>query len=61
MKFTYNGTDERVFPSLSIVVKPGDSFEAADDFSAANVSAVKVAPVAAPAAPVADPTPTVGE
>jgi len=54
MKFTYNGTDERVFPSLSIVVKPGDSFEAPDDFSAANVSAEK-------ATPVTDPTPTVGE
>jgi hypothetical protein len=54
MKFTYKGTDERVFPSLSIVVNPGDSFDAPDDFSAANISAVK-------AAPVADPTPTVGE
>ena len=64
MKFTYNGTDERVFPSLSFVVKPGDSFEAPDDFSAANVSAEKATPVAepaAPVAPVADPTPTVGE
>jgi hypothetical protein len=60
MKFTYNGTDERVFPSLSIVVKPGDSFEAPDDFSAANVSAEKATPVADPA-PVTDPTPTVGE
>jgi hypothetical protein len=54
MKFTYNGTDERVFPSLAIVVQPGDSFEAPDDFSAANVSAPK-------ATPVKDPTPTVGE
>jgi hypothetical protein len=54
MKFTYNGTDERVFPSLSIVVQPGDSFEAPDDFSAANVSAPK-------SKPVKDPTPTVGE
>jgi len=52
MKFTYNGTDERVFPSLSIVVQPGDSFDAPDDFSAANVLAPKAAP---------DPTPTVGE
>ena len=52
MKFTYNGTDERVFPSLSIVVQPGDSFDAPDDFSAANVLSPKAAP---------DPTPTVGE
>jgi hypothetical protein len=54
MKFTYNGTDERVFPSLSIVVQPGDSFDAPNDFSATNVSALK-------ATPAIDPTPTVGE
>ena len=52
MKFTYKGTDERVFPSLAIVVQPGDSFDAPDDFSAANVSAPKVTP---------DPTQTVGD
>jgi hypothetical protein len=57
MKFTYNGTDERTFPTLALVVKPGDSFEAPDDFSMANVSAAKATPVT----PVADPTPTVGE
>jgi hypothetical protein len=54
MKFTYNGTDERTFPTLALVVKPGDSFEAPDDFSMANVSAAK-------AVPAIDPTPTVGE
>ena len=37
-KFTYTGSDERVFPSISIIVEPGDTFEAPDDFSAANVS-----------------------
>jgi hypothetical protein len=36
--FTYTGSDERVFPSISVVVQPGDTFEAPDDFSAANVS-----------------------
>ena len=52
MQFTYNGSDERVFPSIAVTVQPGDTFEAPDDFSAANVLAPKAAP---------DPTPTVGE
>jgi hypothetical protein len=38
MKFTYNGSDERIFPSIAVTVQPGDTFEAPDDFSAANVS-----------------------
>jgi hypothetical protein len=50
-KFTYNGSDERVFPSISVIVEPGDTFEAPDDFSAFNVSPVKET----------KPTPTVGE
>jgi hypothetical protein len=37
MKYTYNGTDERVFPSLGLVVKPGEEFEAPDNFVAADV------------------------
>lgn len=36
--FTYNGEDERTFPALGITVKPGDTFDAPEDFSAANVS-----------------------
>jgi hypothetical protein len=38
MKYIYNGTDERVFPSLGVVVKPGEEFEAPDNFVAANVT-----------------------
>jgi len=38
MQFTYNGSDERVFPSIAVTVQPGDTFEAPEDFSAANVS-----------------------
>lgn len=38
MKFTYTGSDERIIPSLSIVVKAGDTFDAPDDFSAADVA-----------------------
>jgi hypothetical protein len=37
MKYRYTGTDERVFPSLGLVVKPGDEFDAPENFSAANV------------------------
>jgi hypothetical protein len=37
MKYKYNGTDERVFPSLGVVVKPGEEFEAPEDFVAADV------------------------
>ena len=37
-QFTYNGEEERVFPTLSIVVNKGDTFEAPDDFTAYGVS-----------------------
>ena len=37
MKYKYNGTDERVFPSLGFVVKPGEEFEAPENFVAADV------------------------
>jgi hypothetical protein len=37
MKYKYTGTDERVFPSLGVVVKPGEEFEAPEDFVAADV------------------------
>ena len=40
MKYKYNGTDERVFPSLGITVKPNDEFDAPDNFSAAGVTPV---------------------
>lgn len=38
MKYKYVGTDERVFPSLGIVVKPNEEFDAPDNFSAADVT-----------------------
>lgn len=38
MKYKYNGTDERVFPSLGIVVKPNEEFDAPDNFTAADVT-----------------------
>ena len=37
-KFIYNGVDERVFPAISVIVQPGDEFDAPDDFVAADVT-----------------------
>lgn len=39
MKYKYVGTDERVIPSLGIIVKPNEEFDAPDDFAAADVTA----------------------
>jgi hypothetical protein len=33
MKYKYNGTDERVFPSIGKTVKPGDEFDAPEGFT----------------------------
>lgn len=41
MKLTYNGTDERVFPTLGITVKPGDEFDAPEGFSHPDCTAAK--------------------
>ena len=38
MKYKYNGTDERVFPTLGITVQPGDEFDAPANFSAHDVT-----------------------
>ena len=39
--FTYKGEGERVFPSIGVTVKSGDSFEAPSDFDAPDVLQVK--------------------
>lgn len=41
MKLTYNGTDERVFPTLGIIVKPGDEFDAPEGFNHPDYSSGK--------------------
>ena len=33
MKLTYIGTEEKVFPTLGVTLKPGDSVEAPEGFS----------------------------
>lgn len=53
MKVKYTGTDERVFPTLGITVKPGEEFDAPEDFVAHNVEAAK-----ATTAPKATATPS---
>lgn len=40
--YIYKGEGERVFPSLGITVKKGESFEAPADFHAVDVIQVKI-------------------
>jgi hypothetical protein len=54
MKLKYNGTDERVFPSLGITVKPGDEFDAPEGFTHPDCAA----PGAAKPAAIPTPAPT---
>jgi hypothetical protein len=44
MKYKYTGTDERVIPSLGIVVKPNEEFEAPENFVAAEITPVGAKP-----------------
>lgn len=46
--FIYKGESERVFPTIGVTVKPGESFEAPSDFDAPDVIQVKT-PKATPA------------
>ena len=39
--YKYNGEDTREFPTIGLTVKPGDTFEASDDFVAHNVKPSK--------------------
>ena len=44
MKFKYVGEVERVFPALRLTVKPGDEFDAPDNFAAPGVIPVTSKP-----------------
>lgn len=58
--YTYTGDVVLEFPTLVLTVKPGDTFDAPDDFVAPNVApATKKAAAAAPA-PSAPSDSTVG-
>ena len=37
MKYKYIGTDPRVLPTLGIIVKPGDEFEAPENLDVPDV------------------------
>jgi hypothetical protein len=57
-RYKYTGTDERVFPSLGLIVEPNDEFDAPDDFVAyavesasAKISSKPTAPTTTSAAP----------
>ena len=52
-RYKYTGTDERVFPTLGLVVKPNDEFDAPDDFVAYAVVSAS-AKISAKATPVTD-------
>lgn len=58
-QFTYNGEDERVLPTLSLIVNAGDTFEAPEDFDAYGFSVVGNSKKAT--APAVAPDPIVGE
>ena len=40
--YIYKGEGERVFPSIGVTVKEGETFEAPSDFSAPDVIQVKI-------------------
>lgn len=50
-RYKYTGTDERVIPSLGLVVAPNEEFDAPDDFAAYEVISVSAKISARPAAP----------
>lgn len=50
-KFRYTGSDERVFPTLSLVVATNDEFDAPEGFDAPDVTLVTTSKKSVPSAP----------
>lgn len=48
-RYTYNGDEDRTFPSLGITVKKGESFDGPEGLRARGLSLAQSAPKAAPA------------
>ena len=48
-RYTYNGDEDRTFPSLGITVKKGDSFDGPEGLRARGLSLASSAPKTAPA------------
>ena len=44
MKYTYTGDQVREFPTLKLTLSPKDTFEAPEDFTAADCAPVKTTP-----------------
>ena len=48
-RYTYNGEEDRTFPSLGITVKKGESFDGPEGLRARGLSLAQSAPKTAPA------------
>lgn len=48
-RYTYNGDEDRTFPSLGITVKKGESFDGPEGLRARGLSLASSAPKTAPA------------
>ena len=48
-RYTYNGDEDRAFPSLGITVKKGDSFDGPEGLRARGLSLASSTPKTAPA------------
>ena len=61
-KYKYTGTEERVLPSLGIIVQPNDEFDAPDDFVAYEVepASAKISSKSTPSTQSAAPDTTQG-
>ena len=63
--FRYDGEDERILPSVRVIVTQGDTFEAPDDFTAPDCVAVgsssKKPPAPAVAPKSTEPTPSTSD
>ena len=58
--YQYNGDDVREFPTLGLTVKPGDTFESADEVISADVTLASAPKKTTPTTPVAATTTTQG-
>ena len=56
MKLKYKGTDERVFPTLGITVKPGDEFDAPEGISHPDCESAGLAKPTISTAPTTKPS-----
>ena len=58
--YIYNGDGEKEFPTLGLTVKPGDTFDSADEIVNADVTLASATKKTIPTTPVAATTTTQG-